>query len=152
MATHSQYSCLENTLDRGAWWASVHGVMKSRTQLSTHAFFLDHYSYNTSIMTSSYKTLVKQKIFSAYKIIIQLLSFSIHSTTVPLGPQRLPFLINSSAGSIGLVLKVHFCFTYFSLSSLPPSVIRHPSFISCNNSLSGFTVLTPEFFSSISTQ
>ena len=82
----------------------------------------------------------------------QLLSFSIHSTTVPLGPQRLPFLINSSAGSIGLVLKVLFCFTYFSLSSLPPFVIRHPSFISCNNSLSGFTVLTPEFFSSISTQ
>ena len=29
-----QYSCLENTMDRGAWWATVHGVTKSRTQLS----------------------------------------------------------------------------------------------------------------------
>ena len=29
-----QYSCLENTLDRGAWWATVHGVTKSWTQLS----------------------------------------------------------------------------------------------------------------------
>ena len=29
-----QYSCLENLMDRGAWWASVHGVPKSRTQLS----------------------------------------------------------------------------------------------------------------------
>ena len=29
-----QYSCLENPLDRGAWWAAVHGVSKSRTQLS----------------------------------------------------------------------------------------------------------------------
>ena len=26
-----QYSCLENRIDRGAWWATVHGVAKSRT-------------------------------------------------------------------------------------------------------------------------
>ena len=31
-----QYSCLENPLDRGAWWATVRGVAKSRTRLSTH--------------------------------------------------------------------------------------------------------------------
>ena len=29
-----QYSCLENSMDGGAWWATVHGVAKSRTQLS----------------------------------------------------------------------------------------------------------------------
>ena len=29
-----QYSCLENPMDRGACWATVHGVAKSRTQLS----------------------------------------------------------------------------------------------------------------------
>ena len=29
-----QYSCLENPLDRRAWWATVHGVTKSQTQLS----------------------------------------------------------------------------------------------------------------------
>ena len=29
-----QYSCLENTMDRGAWWAIVHGVTKSWTWLS----------------------------------------------------------------------------------------------------------------------
>ena len=28
-----QYSCLENPMDRGAWWAIVHGVAKSQTQL-----------------------------------------------------------------------------------------------------------------------
>ena len=28
-----QYSCLENPMDGGAWWAAVHGVAKSRTQL-----------------------------------------------------------------------------------------------------------------------
>ena len=27
-----QYSCLENPVDRGAWWATVHGVEKSRTR------------------------------------------------------------------------------------------------------------------------
>ena len=29
-----QYSCLVNSMDRGAWWATVHGVAKSRTRLS----------------------------------------------------------------------------------------------------------------------
>ena len=29
-----QYSCLENPMDRGAWWATVHGITKSRTRLS----------------------------------------------------------------------------------------------------------------------
>jgi len=29
-----QYSCLENPVDRGAWWATVHGVTKSPTRLS----------------------------------------------------------------------------------------------------------------------
>ena len=29
-----QYSCLENSMDRGAWWATVHGAAESRTQPS----------------------------------------------------------------------------------------------------------------------
>ena len=29
-----QYSCLENSMDRGAWQATVHGVIKNQTQLS----------------------------------------------------------------------------------------------------------------------
>ena len=37
--TPLQYSCLENPMDGGAWWATVHGVAKSQTQLSdfTHS-------------------------------------------------------------------------------------------------------------------
>ena len=31
-----QYSCLENPMNRGAWWATVYGVAKSWTWLSTH--------------------------------------------------------------------------------------------------------------------
>ena len=34
MATHSSISCLENSMDKGAWWATVHGVAKSQTQWS----------------------------------------------------------------------------------------------------------------------
>ena len=33
-----QYSYLENRMDREAWWATVHGVAMSWTQLSTYAF------------------------------------------------------------------------------------------------------------------
>ena len=36
--TPLQYSCLENPTDGGAWWAAVHGVSKSRTQLSNFTF------------------------------------------------------------------------------------------------------------------
>ena len=32
--TPLQYSCLDNPMNGGAWWAAVHGVAKSRTQLS----------------------------------------------------------------------------------------------------------------------
>ena len=37
-----QYSCLENPMDGGAWWATVHGVAKSQTQLS-YFFFLSFF-------------------------------------------------------------------------------------------------------------
>ena len=33
-----QYSCLENSMDEGAWWATVHGITKSRTRMSDFTF------------------------------------------------------------------------------------------------------------------
>ena len=36
--TPLQYSCLENPMDGGAWWAAVHGVAKSRTRQSEFTF------------------------------------------------------------------------------------------------------------------
>ena len=36
--TPLQYSCLENPMDGGAWWAAVHGVARSRTRLSNFTF------------------------------------------------------------------------------------------------------------------
>ena len=35
-----QYPCLENPMDGGAWWATVHGVTKSQTRLSDLTFTL----------------------------------------------------------------------------------------------------------------
>ena len=39
-----QHSCLENPMDRGAWWATVNGVAKSQTRLSDFTF-----SFNSSL-------------------------------------------------------------------------------------------------------
>jgi hypothetical protein len=42
-ASPLQYSCLENSMERGAWWATVHVVAKSWTRLGTaHTHYLMH--------------------------------------------------------------------------------------------------------------
>ena len=38
-----QYSCLENPMDGGAWYAAVHGVAKSQTQLIDFTFTFMHW-------------------------------------------------------------------------------------------------------------
>ena len=47
--TPLQYSCLENSMERGAWWATVHGVIKSWTWLSNSYF---HFHAENSIIRS----------------------------------------------------------------------------------------------------
>ena len=37
-----QYSCLKKTMDRGAWWATVHGVIKSWTRLGDFHFYFQY--------------------------------------------------------------------------------------------------------------
>ena len=41
MATHSSILACGNPMDRGDWWAPVHGVPKSQTQLSTEHLLID---------------------------------------------------------------------------------------------------------------
>ena len=48
-----QYSCLENPRDRGAWWAAVHGVMKSRTRLSDFTFTFHFHALEKEMATHS---------------------------------------------------------------------------------------------------
>ena len=39
-----QYSCLENPMDGGAWWAAVNGIARSRTRLSDFTFTFHFYA------------------------------------------------------------------------------------------------------------
>ena len=48
-----QYSCLENPMDRGAWWAVVHGVAKSRTRLSDFTFTFHFHALEKEMATHS---------------------------------------------------------------------------------------------------
>ena len=51
--TPLQYSCLENPMDGGAWWATVHGVAKSRTQLSDFPFTFHFHALEKEMETHS---------------------------------------------------------------------------------------------------
>ena len=51
--TPLQYSCLENPIDRGAWWAAVHGVMKSWTRLSDFPFTFHFHALEKEMATHS---------------------------------------------------------------------------------------------------
>ena len=51
--TPLQYSCLENPMDGGAWWAAVHGVTKSRTRLSDFTFTFHLHALEKEMATQS---------------------------------------------------------------------------------------------------
>ena len=51
--TPLQYSRLENPMDGGAWWASVHGVAKSQTQLSDFTFTFHFHALEKEMATHS---------------------------------------------------------------------------------------------------
>ena len=48
-----QYSCLENPMDGGAWWATVHGVAKSRTRPSNFTFTFHFHALEKEMATHS---------------------------------------------------------------------------------------------------
>ena len=51
--TPLQYSCLENPMDGGAWWAAVHRVEKSWTQLSDFTFTFHFHALEKEVATHS---------------------------------------------------------------------------------------------------
>ena len=48
-----QYSCLENPMDGGAWWAAVHGVAEGRTRLSDLTFTFHFHAWEKEMATHS---------------------------------------------------------------------------------------------------
>ena len=51
--TPLQHSCLENSMDGGAWWATVHGVAKSQTRLSDFNFTFHFHVLEKAMATHS---------------------------------------------------------------------------------------------------
>ena len=51
--TPLQYSCLENPMGRGAWWAAVYGVAKSWTRLSDFTFTFHFHALEKEMATHS---------------------------------------------------------------------------------------------------
>ena len=51
--TPLQYSCLENPMDTGAWWAAVHGVTTSQTRLSNFTFTFHFHASEEEMATRS---------------------------------------------------------------------------------------------------
>ena len=51
--TPLQYCCLENPMDRGAWWAAVHGVAKSQTRLSDFTWTFHFHALEKEMATHS---------------------------------------------------------------------------------------------------
>ena len=51
--TPLQYSCLENPVDGGAWWAAVRGVAKSQTRLSDFTFAFHFHALEKEMATHS---------------------------------------------------------------------------------------------------
>ena len=51
--TPFQYSCLENPMDGGAWWAAVHGVTEGWTQLSDFTFTFHFHTLEKEMATHS---------------------------------------------------------------------------------------------------
>ena len=51
--TPLQYSCLENPMDGGAWWAAVHGVTEGQTRLSNYTFTFHFHALEKEMATHS---------------------------------------------------------------------------------------------------
>ena len=61
-----QYFCLENSMDRAAWWATICGVAKNQTQLSVHTFARGCVQIHTRITESKCK---KMYISCKYRVL-----------------------------------------------------------------------------------
>ena len=80
-----QYSCLENSMDRRAWWATVRGVAKSRTWLSdcihthTQEFQSEKINYSSRVLFSLYLTFSYISAYVKMKLEIDIINISIAS-------------------------------------------------------------------------
>ena len=67
-----QYSCLENPMDRGAWWARVHGVPESDTTEHTHAHLLTELQAPPDVIFIFLQRLCLYLLFNTFPLLVSL--------------------------------------------------------------------------------
>ena len=77
-----QYSCLENSMVRGAWWVLVHRVAKSQTQVKrlTHIKVMNHLASSWPEQSSNWEIVVRQtgrSLFLCLRLYFQVFSLSL---------------------------------------------------------------------------
>ena len=92
MTTHSRYSCLRNPMDRGEWWAAVHGVTKNQAhsviKQQQHIFryflktwflnWLVFHSKNVTYLTMSNCWILNLKIFATITLYKHVYTYFVH--------------------------------------------------------------------------
>ena len=99
--TPLQHSCLENPTDGGAWWATIHGVAKSRIRLSSFTFTFHFHALKKEMATHS--SVLAWRIPGTGRISWAAVYGFAQSRT------RLKRLSSSSSGTL-----LDICFKYFS--------------------------------------
>ena len=69
-----QYSCLDNPMDRGTWWATVHAVTKSRTWLWKNYSLLQQSNYKCSPVLKKVKSICFLEVLSQLFICMDILT------------------------------------------------------------------------------
>ena len=85
-----QYSCLKNPMDRGVWWAIVHGVTKSWTQLKLRSRHTHHFSLSSLDPTASFLDTFHSTQFQSMKS-CALITLMIRKTTILFPPNPSKF-------------------------------------------------------------
>ena len=94
-----QYSCLENSIDRGAWWATVHGVAKSRTRLS---------NFTHSLRNDSSRELFITILISLMRLWAGSVTYLCHTSSyVGLGTKKELMVELSKSGVVEVSLLLH---------------------------------------------
>ena len=97
-----QYACLENSTDRGAWWATIHGVAKSRTRLSD--FTSLHLLLGIKVMTNLDSIFKSRDITLATKVrlvkamVFPVIMYGCESWTVEKAKYQRLMLLNCGVG------------------------------------------------------
>ena len=113
-----QYPCLENPMDRGAWWDTVCGVTKIRTWLSNEHFHFHHLPYLGSVVTTEDHSLLHSTSFPTNVLFVS--QDPIHDITLHLVVMCLqPALVSDEFLSISSFLRKYININIYIYTYMP---------------------------------